>query len=32
MEIACGALGLPAATVAFMDDHEGFFIGVFTWS
>lgn len=27
---ACGILGLSAATVAFMDEHEGFVVGFFT--
>lgn len=31
LKISCGALGLPAAMVAFMDDHEGFFVGIFTF-
>jgi hypothetical protein len=28
--IACGIVGVPAAFVGYMDEHEGFFVGVFT--
>ncbi|MCX7364015.1 MAG: hypothetical protein NTV97_19530 [Alphaproteobacteria bacterium] len=29
--LACGVLGFPGAVVAFMDHHEGFFVGGFTF-
>src|SRR6476661_10287149 len=28
---SCGVLGFPATVVAFMDVHEGFFVGAFTF-
>jgi hypothetical protein len=31
LSFACGVLGFPAAVVALMDDHEGFFVGAFTF-